>query len=233
VKTVQTLLPTLAINSLRAAHSGLDTQRAADLFLPTGTPRATVAFLHGWSDRSPSNYLAWIQHLTDSGVAVVFPRYQTSLRASRKQMLTSAEVSLREGLAELGDDCGPLILAGYSFGAGICVIAAAESEAWEIPAPAAIYGVFPYFVRGRNSDPLVITSSITVDLVVGDRDQVVGSRGAKEIARSIAPHPSTLEILRSTRSMSFGHFSVLQTSRLARRVFWRPLDEIVDRLAPV
>ncbi|MBJ7334130.1 MAG: hypothetical protein JHD05_05865, partial [Thermoleophilia bacterium] len=131
------------------------------------------------------------------------------------------------------DDCGPLILAGYSFGAGICVIAAAESEAWEIPAPAAIYGVFPYFVRGRNSDPLVISSSITVDLVVGDRDQVVGSRGAKEIARSIAPHPSTLEILRSTRSMSFGHFSVLQTSRLARRVFWRPLDEIVDRLAPV
>jgi len=230
---VQTLLPTLAINSLRAARSGLDTQRAADLFLPTGTPRATVAFLHGWSDRSPSNYLAWIQHLTDSGVAVVFPRYQTSLRASRKQMLESAESSLREGLAELGDDCGPLILAGYSFGAGICVIAAAESEAWEIPAPAAIYGVFPYFVRGRNSDPLVISSSITVDLVVGDRDQVVGSRGAKEIARSIAPHPSTLEILRSTRSMSFGHFSVLQTSRLARRVFWRPLDEIVDRLAPV
>ena len=230
---MQTLLPTLAINSLRAARSGLDTQRAADLFLPTGTPRATVAFLHGWSDRSPNNYLAWIQHLTDSGVAVVFPRYQTSLRASRKQMLTSAEVSLREGLAELGDDCGPLILAGYSFGAGICVIAAAESEAWKIPAPAAVYGVFPYFVRGRNSDPLVISSSITVDLVVGDRDQVVGSRGAKEIARSIAPHPSTLEILRSTRSMSFGHFSVLQTSRIARRVFWRPLDEIVDRLAPV
>ena len=233
MKTVQTLLPTLAINSLRAARSGLDTQRAADLFLPTGTPRATVAFLHGWSDRSPTNYLAWIQHLTDSGVAVVFPRYQTSLRASRKQMLTSAEVSLREGLAELGDDCGPLILAGYSFGAGICVIAAAESEAWEIPAPAAGYGVFPYFVRGRNSDPLVISSSISVDLVVGDRDQVVGSRGAKEIARSIAPHPSTLEILRSTRSMSFGHFSVLQTSRIARRVFWRPLDDIVDRLAPV
>ena len=229
---MQTLLPTLAINSLRAARSGLDTQRAADLFLPTGTPRATVAFLHGWSDRSPTNYLAWIQHLTDSGVAVVFPRYQTSLRASRKQMLTSAEVSLREGLAELGDDCGPLILAGYSFGAGICVIAAAESEAWEIPAPAAVYGVFPYFVRGRNSDPLVISSSISVDLVVGDRDQVVGSRGAKEIARSIAPHPSTLELLRSTRSMSFGHFSVLQTSRIARRVFWRPLDEIVDRLAP-
>jgi len=233
VKTVQTLLPTLALNSLRAARSGLDTQRAADLFLPTSTPRATVAFLHGWSDRSPNNYLAWIQHLTDSGVAVVFPRYQTSLRASRKQMLTSAEVSLREGLAELGDDCGPLILAGYSFGAGICVIAAAESEAWEIPAPAAVYGVFPYFVRGRNSDPLVISSSITVDLVVGDRDQVVGSRGAKEIARSIAPHPSTLELLRSTRSMSFGHFSVLQTSRIARRVFWRPLDDIVDRLAPV
>jgi hypothetical protein len=233
VKTVQTLLPTLAINSLRAARSGLDTQRAADLFLPTGTPRATVAFLHGWSDRSPKNYLAWIQHLTDSGVAVVFPRYQTSLRASRKQMLVSAESSLREGLAELGDDCGPLILAGYSFGAGICVIAAAESEAWKIPAPAAVYGVFPYFVRGRTSDPLVISPSVTVDLVVGDRDQVVGSRGAKEIARSIAPHPSTLELLRSTRSMSFGHFSVLQTSRIARRVFWRPLDEIVDRLAPV
>lgn len=230
---MQTLLPSLAINSLRAARTKLETQRAADLFLPTGTPRATVAFLHGWSDRSPNNYLAWIQHLTNSGVAVVFPRYQSSLRASRKQMLANAESSLREGLAELGDDCGPLILAGYCFGAGLCVIAAAESEAWEIPAPAAVYGVFPYFVRRRDQDLLVISPSITVDLVVGDRDQVVGSRGAKEIARSIAPHPSTLEILRSTRSISFGHFSVLQTSRVARRVFWRPLDEIVDRLAPV
>ena len=230
---MQTLLPSLALNSLRAARTRLETQRAADLFLPIGTPRATVAFLHGWSDRSPNNYLAWIQHLTDSGVAVVFPRYQSSLRSSRKQMLANAESSLREGLAELGDDCGPLILAGYCFGAGLCVIAAAESEAWEIPAPAAVYGVFPYFVRRRDPDPLVISPSITVTLVVGDRDQVVGSRGAKEIARSIAPHPSTLETLRSTRSISFGHFSVLKTSKAARRVFWRPLDEIVDRLAPV
>ena len=230
---MQTLLPSRALNSRRDACTGLEPQRAADLFLPVGAPRATVAFLHGWSDRSPRNYLAWIRHLTDSGVAVVFPRYQHSLRASRTQMLANAESSLREGLAELGDDCGPLILAGYSYGAGLCVIAAAESEAWKIPAPAAVYGVFPYFVRRRNPDPLVLSPSITVALVVGDRDQVVGSRGAKEIARSIAPHPSTLELLRSTRSMSFGHFSALQTSRIARRVFWRPLDEIVNRLAPV
>ena len=230
---MQTLLPSLALNSRRDACTGLETQRAADLFLPVGAPRATVAFLHGWRDRSPRNYLAWLRHLTDSGVAVVFPRYQHSLRASRTQMLANAESSLREGLAELGDDCGPLILAGYSYGAGLCVIAAAESEAWKIPAPAAVYGVFPYFVRRRNPDPLVLSPSITVALVVGDRDQVVGSRGAKEIARSIAPHPSTLELLRSTRSMSFGHFSALQTSRIARRVFWRPLDEIVNRLAPV
>lgn len=230
------LLPTLAVSTLKAPWSDTPTDLCtlpsgtADVFRPTGSPRATVVFLHGWSDRTPRNYLEWIRHLTASDVAVVFPRYQASLRSSRRQMLAGAEVGVRDGLAALGDDTGPVIAAGYSYGAGLAVVAAAEAERWEIPVPAAVYGVFPYFVRGNA--PLVVPPTTTVTMLVGDRDQVVGTRGAATIERSIAPHPAAVRLLESDDAFTYGHLAVLQSTPAAQAAFWAPLDRIVDRLAP-
>ena len=235
---MRTLLPTLAVNSLLTAcastplHPSATRVPDADVFRPDGPPRATVLLLHGWSDRATRNYLPWIRHLTAQGLAVVFPYYQESLRSSRKQMVAGAEVGLRAGLAALGSDHGPIIAAGYSYGAGLAVIAAAEADAWQLPVPAAVYGVFPFFVRRNDPAPLVLPHGTTVELVVGDRDQVVGRRGAAAIARSIAPHPSSLDVLESGPEMSFGHLSVLQTGAAAQAAFWDPLDRIVDRVAP-
>jgi hypothetical protein len=230
------LLSSLAVSTLKAPWSDGAADRyslpsgTADVFRPVGIPRATVLFLHGWSDRTPRNYLNWIRHLTSSDIAVVFPRYQASLRSSRRQMLAGAEAGVRDGLDALGDDAGPLIAAGYSYGAGLAVVAASEAEHWQIPVPAAIYGVFPYFVRGHG--PLVVPPTTTVTMLVGDRDQVVGTRGAASIERGIAPHPSSVRLLESDDAFAYGHLAVLQSTPAAQAAFWAPLDRIVDRLAP-
>ena len=235
---MRTLLPTLAVNTVlttcarKPAFASAPSVTNANVFRPKGALRATVLLLHGWSDRDPRNYLPWIRHLTAQGLAVVFPSYQDSLRSSRKQMLAGAESGLRAGLTALGQGHGPIIAAGYSYGAGLAVIAAAEAAAWNLPVPAAVYGVFPYFVRRNDLAPLVVPPATTVELIVGDRDQVVGRRGAAAIARSIAPHDSTLDVLESGPAMSFGHLSFLQTDPAAQAAFWQPLDRIVDRVAP-
>lgn len=122
---MRTLLPTLAVNTVRTACASRPSYASAlnvtdaDVFRPKGALRATVVMLHGWSDRAPRNYLPWIRHLTAQGLAVVFPYYQESLRSSRKQMVAGAESGLRAGLAALGPEHGPIIAAGYSYGAGL------------------------------------------------------------------------------------------------------------------
>ena len=235
---MRTPLPALAVSKLAATWGGPPSDAAtveagtADVFHPDGESRATVVLLHGWSDRTPRNYLQWIRHLTGRNVTVVFPRYQASLRSSRRQMLAGAVAGVRDGLAELGLADRPLIAAGYSYGAGLAVVAAAEAERWGIPVPSAVFGVFPYFVRGHDRGPLVVPPTTTVTMLVGDRDQVVGERGAASIVRSITPHPAAVRMLESDDACTYGHLSALQSTPAAQSAFWSPLDRIVDRLAP-
>ncbi|MEI6688046.1 MAG: hypothetical protein WCN97_01655 [Thermoleophilia bacterium] len=236
---MRTPLPALAVSKLAATWEGPPSDAAtveagtADVFHPDGESRATVVLLHGWSDRTPRNYLQWIRHLTGRNVTVVFPRYQASLRSSRRQMLAGAVAGVRDGLAELGLTDRPLIAAGYSYGAGLAVVAAAEAERWGIPVPSAVFGVFPYFVRGHDRGPLVVPPTTTVTMLVGDRDQVVGERGAASIVNSIAPHPAAVRVLASDDDCTYGHLSALQSTPAAQSAFWSPLDRIVDRLAPL
>lgn len=235
---MRTALPSLAVSKLASAWEGPPPDAiavdagTADIFRPVGDPRATVVLLHGWSDRSPRNYLQWIRHLTGSGVTVVFPRYQASLRSSRRQMLAGAVAGVHDGLADLGCAELPLIAAGYSYGAGLAVVAAAEADRWGIPTPDAVYGVFPYYVRGHDRGPLVVPPTTTVTMLVGDRDQVVGDRGATSIVEAIAPHPAAVRVLESNDAFTYGHLAVLQSTPAAQDAFWAPLDRIVDRLAP-
>jgi len=236
---MRTPLPALAVSKLAATWEGPPSDAAtveagtADVFHPEGESRATVVLLHGWSDRTPRNYLQWIRHLTGRNVTVVFPRYQASLRSSRRQMLAGAVAGVRDGLAELGLTDRPLIAAGYSYGAGLAVVAAAEAERWGIPVPSAVFGVFPYFVRGHDRGSLAVPPTTTVTMLVGDRDQVVGERGAASIVNSITPHPAAVRMLASDDDCTYGHLSALQSTPAAQSAFWSPLDRIVDRLAPL
>lgn len=207
------------------------TDARADVFPASGTERATVVLYHGWTDLTPDDYRPWIRHLTESGVTVIFPRYQRSVLSLPAQMLADAESATRAGLAE-APPTGPVIAVGYSLGGGFAVVYAANAAAWGVTAPAAVYGIFPAMPPTTPEPFGVVPEATPVTLLVGDRDAVVGRDGATSLADAIAPHPVAIETLSSTPGLVFEHLAAKRTDAAARTAFWRPLDRIVDRLAP-
>ena len=216
-----------ATTGTTAAASGA----TADVFPATGTSRATVVLYHGWTDIAPDDYLPWIRHLNDEGVTVLFPRYQQSVLSLPAQMLADAEAATKDGFAK-APTTKPVISVGYSLGGGYAVIYGANAAKWQVPAPAAVYGIFPAKPPTVPEPFGTVPEKTPVTLLVGDRDTVVGTLGANELAAAISPHPATIDILSSTAQLTFDHLSAKRTDAAAQRAFWLPLDRIVDRLAP-
>lgn len=206
----------------------------AQIFMPAGKARATVVLLHGWNDLDPAAYGAWIDHLNETGAAVVFPDYQAGLLSSPASMLRGTEAGIRDGLAEaerLGAT-GPVVAAGYSLGGGMAVVYAALAADWGVPAPAAVYAVFPAEPLGLPAELPPVPSGTTVEMLVGDRDIVVGRGGAEALAARIAPHPAEITELASTDAVEYDHFAPKREDAQAQADFWAPLDRLVDAAAP-
>ena len=203
----------------------------ADVFPAKGTSRATVVLFHGWTDIEPTDYLTWIHHLNGEGVTVLFPRYQQSVLSLPAQMLADAEVATKDGFAK-SPTTKPVISVGYSLGGGYAVVYAANAKAWQVPAPAAVLGIFPADPPTVPEPFGTVPKATPVTLLVGDHDTVVGSQGAKALAAAIAPHPATINVLASTAQITFDHLSAKRTDAPAQNAFWAPLDRIVQELAP-
>ena len=207
------------------------TTATADVFPAQGTERATVVLLHGWNDVAPKGYEPWIAHLNETGVTVIYPRYQRGILSTPSQMLDGTEQAIRAGF-EQAPPQGPVVAAGYSLGGGFAVVYAANATAWDVPEPAAVYGVFPAMPPTVPQPFGTVPKATSVSLLVGDADQVVGTNGAKQLAAAIAPHPATITTLRSTAAITFDHFAPKGTDAQAQKAFWLPLDKLVDGLAP-
>jgi len=207
------------------------TTATADVFPATGTERATVVLLHGWNDVAPKGYEPWTAHLNETGVTVIYPRYQRGLLSTPSQMLDGTEQAIRAGF-EQAPPQGPVVAAGYSLGGGFAVVYAANATAWDVPEPAAVYGVFPAMPPTVPEPFGTVPKATSVSLLVGDADQVVGTNGAEQLAAAIAPHPATITTLKSIAAITFDHFAPKGTDAQAQKAFWLPLDKLVDRLAP-
>lgn len=206
----------------------------ARVFMPAGEARATVILLHGWNDLDPAAYGAWIDHLNATGAAVVFPDYQAGLLSSPASMLRGTEAGIRDGLAEaerLGAT-GPVVAAGYSLGGGMAVVYAAMAADWGVPAPTAVYAVFPAEPLGLPAELPAVPADTTVEMLVGDQDIVVGRGGADALAARIAPHPARVAELVSTDAVTYDHFAPKREDVQAQADFWAPLDRLVDEAAP-
>ncbi len=206
----------------------------ARIFMPIGEARATVILLHGWNDLDPAAYGAWIDHLNETGVAVVFPDYQAGLLSSPASMLAGTEQGIRDGLAEaerLGAT-GPVVAAGYSLGGGLAVVYAAMAADWGVAAPSAVYAVFPAEPLGLPAELPPVPADTTVEMLVGDRDVVVGRGGADALAARIAPHPARITALVSTDAVAYDHFAPKRDDARAQADFWAPLDRLIDEAAP-
>lgn len=202
----------------------------ATLFLPRDrTPGAVVIFLHGWTDLDPAGYRPWIEHLVARGDAVVFVDYQQSLLSSPEAMRRGAERGIRAGLAEArarGAD-GPVAALGYSLGGALAVQYAASAADWDVEAPRLVYGVFPAPILTDGDLPPVPAQTELV-FVVGDRDVVVGTGGAEELIRRVAPHPVEVVGLTSTNERDFGHLAPRSDAPYVRETIWAPFDRLVD-----
>ena len=202
----------------------------ADVFPAKNAERATVVLYHGWTDIEPDDYLPWIEHLNSEGVAVIFPRYQRSVVSSPAEMLADAETATRDGL-DKAPPAGPVIAVGYSLGGGYSVVYGANAAAWNVPAPAAIYAIFPAMPPVVPEPFGTVPPETPVTMLVGDRDAVVGDFGATALATAIAPHTATIRTLSSTSEMVFEHLAPKRTDSAAQRAFWLPLDRLIDKLA--
>jgi hypothetical protein len=207
-----------------------------------GDVKSVVVYLHGWTAYLPFEWHeVWMDHLLTRGSAVIFPRYQEG--SSDDPMISTPwnlEAALKTGFSALDRPELPVVAAGYSVGGALAFYYAANARAWHVPAPRAVFSIFP--IDPQAIDPLRSSGAplhplpppgktLRALILVGDRDDVVGRTGADAFWRWLRPVPSPRKeyrVVRTTKHLLANHEAPTDTfNPEVRRVFWRPLDDFV------
>ena len=211
--------------------------RGADevwFYAAKGKPRSLVIFLHGYGgpvEETPKNHVPWLEHLAAEGNDVIYPRYEVGGGSNPYPHLAKA---VNAAVDRLGAPSVPLVLIGYSRGGRVAVdyaafLAAAGDDA------SLVLSVFP----GLNSPlerlgPLESLDPKTrIVIMVGDRDTGVGATGGRALLQRLeqARFPARqIQIIgvKSTKTFSATHLSVLEDTPGARNAFWKPADKLID-----
>ncbi len=198
-----------------------------------GKPRSLVIFLHGYggpTEETPKNHIPWLKHLAAGGSDVIYPRYEVG---GAMDPYPNIDAAVDEARAHLGEPHLPVILVGYSRGGRIAVDYAAVRAA-RGHEPRAVVAVYP----GEHSQhellgPLKkLDSKLKIAIMLGDKDTSVDGRGARLIlARlELAGFPgSRIQLIgvKSTRSFTADHLSVMKTSPAAKAEIWQPVDVLI------
>jgi hypothetical protein len=205
------------------------------LLLPTGGEvESIVVYLHGWGANLPVEWhQAWFEHLIARGSAVLFPQFQDGFDDAFVATPYDLRDGLRLGFRALDRADLPVVAAGFSVGATLAFVYAANAAGWEVPAPRAVYSIFP--VDPFQVDPTLDLSEITdedVLILTGDRDAVVGGLGADGLARLLTSLPRQrreIRLVRTSDAFVADHEAPTFVENPAvRKTFWEPLDELVD-----
>jgi acetyl esterase/lipase len=199
-----------------------------------GHVESVVVYLHGWGANLPFEWhQAWLEHLLRRGSAVLFPEFQDG----EDDAFVAAPYDLRDGLRlgyrALGDRDVPVIAAGFSVGASLAFVYAARAGDWSVPAPRAVYSIFP--VDPLQIDPSLDVSGIhdaRVVILVGDRDDVVGRTGGDafwSMLPSVPAGEKEYRVIRTTDDLFADHEApTVVDDPVVRRTFWEPLDRLVS-----
>lgn len=198
---------------------------------------SVVVYLHGFGAYLPFEWhLQWMDHLLANGSAVLFPRYQ---RGSSDDAFAVLPLDLEEGLQtgfrSLHYDGEPVVAAGFSVGATLAFVYAARADEWDVPAPRAVYSIFPvdpYLVDvGLDLSTL---DRITALILAGDNDDVAGQDVANELMKRLTGLPAALKelrVIRTSDALFANHEAPTLVDRsVTRATFWKPLDDLVEQV---
>ena len=194
---------------------------------------AVVVFLHGWAAVDPEFYGPWIDHLVRRGTTVIYPAYQEAPFLDAVTPLPNTLVALRLAFEEVALAGQRLVVAGHSAGGALAADYAASAKAAGLPVPAAVFSVYPGRAIGEGTpvqlrpvDAGKIAAGTRMLVLAGARDRLVGTRWAREIARTATRADVTLRIVRDARVDDHG--APARAEPASRRQFWAPLDRLVD-----
>jgi acetyl esterase/lipase len=198
-------------------------------------PGPVVIFLHGWVAVDPERYGPWIGHLVRGGATVIYPAYQTKPAYDTITPLANVLAGVRTALEQVQVAPGRLVTAGHSAGGALAADYAAVATANGLPAPAAVFSVYP----GRKLRHLAIPIP-TVDLATiapgtrvlvfaGERDTAVGSATAKRIVSGATQADASLQIISDDAVDE--HSAPRRSDAVAQHTFWQPLDALVAATA--
>ncbi len=207
------------------------------LYRPAGKPKDVVVYFHGQGgpkEATPENHLPWINHLVKRGSIVVYPRYEMAYEADPMQFIVNG-VKAAEKKVDVKDL--PVLAIGYSRGGAIAVEYAAAAGRNGVPTPDWIMSVFPapYGNQKKLIDLGQVPHFTQLVILVGDRDQIVGSAGAVLLGRRLQRGGFPGDNIQVEQVMSHGsfnadHFAPMDTSKAAQTVFWAPADRILDEI---
>jgi len=150
-----------ALAPRRDVRFGRGPKETLDLFLPAGTPRGTLAFIHGgyWRSLDKAEHAFVAPAFVGQGLAVANINYDLCPSVTVAEIVaqaTRAIALLARDRARLGL-AGPLVVAGHSAGGHLAAMAVAT--------PAAAFGTDAHPVKGALSlsgvhdlTPLVLAS---------------------------------------------------------------------------
>ena len=163
------------------------------LFRPAGKPKNVVVYFHGQGgpkEATPENHLPWINHLVKRGSVVVYPRYEMAYEADPMQFIVDGVKAAEKKVDVKGL---PVLAIGYSRGGAIAVEYAAAAARNGVPPPDWIMSVFPapYGNQKQLIDLGQVPHFTQLVILVGDRDEIVGTAGAvllgRRLRRSLRP----------------------------------------------
>ena|GEM_PF-2855545 len=201
-----------------------------------GQAGPVVIFLHGWVAIDPERYGPWIGHLVRDGATVVYPAYQTKPAYDTVAPLANVLAGVRAALAQVQPAPGRLVIAGHSAGGALAADYAAVAAANGLPAPAAVFSVYPGRKLRHLSVPIptvdlgTIAPRTRVLAYAGERDTAVGSSTANRIVAGAPQADATLRLIRDDAVDD--HSAPRRYDGAVQRTFWEALDELVAATAP-
>jgi acetyl esterase/lipase len=201
------------------------------LLKPPAKPRSIVLFAHGWTAVDPNDWhRPRFDHLCAERSLVLFPQYQRDRYDTWQQAVDGFRRGVQIGFEQLEGTGLPVVAVGYSLGGALVDYYAGNARAWKVPVPRSVLSIFPTTrIAGRS--PGKPPASVRFLILAGDRDEVVGTAGAKDWLAWLAGHPSTKKtyrLIRSTAGLVAMHEALKAMTPASTRAFWHPIDVLVS-----